>query len=143
MQTPKEIFLELLKPNGRPERVLKQYEALHMCLNDPINTYLRGNRRRGTVSRDRWGTTISFPADAPGAIPRTWRRAALRAGRIAAPPLAPPPERKSSWQASWARVFLSSAIFSWALKTPSPPFMSIPMKCTGSLTTSPTIAWAM
>ena len=69
MQTPKEIFLELLKPNGRPERVLKQYEALHMCLNDPINTYLRGNRRRGTVSRDRWGTTISFPADAPGAIP--------------------------------------------------------------------------
>ena len=69
MQTPKEIFLELLKPNGRPERVLKQYEALHMCLNDPINTYLRGNRRRGTVSRDRWGTTISFPEDAPGAIP--------------------------------------------------------------------------
>ena len=69
MQIPKEIFLELLKPNGRPERVLKQYEALYMCLNDPINTYLRGNRRRGTVSRDRWGTTISFPADAPGAIP--------------------------------------------------------------------------
>ena len=69
MQTPKEIFLELLKPDGRPERVLKQYEALHMCLNDPINTYLRGNRRRGSVSRDRWGTTISFPADAPGAIP--------------------------------------------------------------------------
>ena len=69
MQTPKEIFLELLKPSGRPERVLKQYEALYMCLNDPINTYLRGNRRRGSVSRDRWGTTISFPADAPGAIP--------------------------------------------------------------------------
>lgn len=69
MQTPKEIFLELLKPNGRPERMLKQYEALYMCLNDPINTYLRGNRRRGSVSRDRWGTTISFPADAPGAIP--------------------------------------------------------------------------
>ena len=69
MQTPKEIFLELLQPDGHPERILKQYEALHMCLNDPINTYLRGNRRRGTVSRDRWGTTISFPEDAPGAIP--------------------------------------------------------------------------
>ena len=69
MQTPKEIFLELLKPNGRPERVLRQYEALHMCLTDPINAYLRGNRRRGSVSRDRWGTTISFPEDAPGAIP--------------------------------------------------------------------------
>ncbi len=69
MQTPKEIFLELLKPNGRPERVLKQYEALRLCFDDPINTYLRDNRRRGTVSRDRWGTTISFPEDAPGAIP--------------------------------------------------------------------------
>ena len=69
MQTPKEIFLELLQPDGHPERILKQYEALHLCLTDPINTYLRGNRRRGTVSRDRWGTTISFPEDAPGAIP--------------------------------------------------------------------------
>ena len=69
MQTPKEIFMELLRPDDRPERVLKQYEALHLCLTDPINTYLRGNRRRGTVSRDRWGVTISFPEDAPGAIP--------------------------------------------------------------------------
>ena len=69
MQTAKEIFLELLKPDGRPERVLRQYEALHMCLYDPINTYLRGNRRRGSVTKDRWGTTISFPEDAPGAIP--------------------------------------------------------------------------
>ena len=69
MQTAKDIFLELLKPEGRPERVLRQYEALHMCLYDPINTYLRGNRKRGSVTKDRWGTTISFPEDAPGAIP--------------------------------------------------------------------------
>ena len=61
MSTPKEIFLELIKPDGQPERQLRQYEALHMCLDDPINTYLRGNRKRGTVSVDRWGTTISFP----------------------------------------------------------------------------------
>ena len=44
MQTAKEMFLELLKPDGRPERILKQYEALHLCLYDPINVYLRGNR---------------------------------------------------------------------------------------------------
>ena len=62
--TPKEIFLELLKPNGQPERQLKQYEALHMVLTDPINGYLRGSRVRGSVSKDRWGTTINFPADA-------------------------------------------------------------------------------
>ena len=69
MSTPKEIFLELIKPDGQPERQLRQYEALHMCLDDPINTYLRGNRKRGTVSVDRWGTTISFPQDAPGPMP--------------------------------------------------------------------------
>ncbi|MBQ1319633.1 MAG: cobalamin-dependent protein [Solobacterium sp.] len=69
--TPKEIFLELLKPNGQPERQLKQYEALHMVLTDPINGYLRGSRVRGSVSKDRWGTTINFPADAPGPMPVT------------------------------------------------------------------------
>ena len=69
MQTAKEIFLEMLKPDAQPERQLKQYEALHMCLYDPINAYLRGNRKRGTISVDRWGTTISFPEDAPGAMP--------------------------------------------------------------------------
>ena len=58
--TPKEIFLELLKPNGRPERQLKQYEALHLCLGDPINGYLRGNRVRGSVSKDRWGPPSFF-----------------------------------------------------------------------------------
>ena len=69
MSTPKEIFLELLKPDGQPERQLRQYEALSMCLTDPNNTYRRGNRKRGTVSQDRWGTTISFPEDAPGPTP--------------------------------------------------------------------------
>lgn len=71
MSTPKEIFLELLKPDGQPERQLRQYEALHMCLTDPCNTYLRGNRKRGTTSKDRWGTTILFPEDAPGPMPDT------------------------------------------------------------------------
>ena len=80
MMTPRELFLELLKPDGQPDRQLCQYEALHMCLNDPINTYLRGNRKRGTVSKDRWGTTISFPADAPGPMPVTADGLAVRHG---------------------------------------------------------------
>ena len=71
MSTPKEIFLELIRPDGQPERQLRQYEALHMCLTDPCNTYLRGNRKRGTVSKDRWGTTILFPEEAPGPMPDT------------------------------------------------------------------------
>ena len=71
MSTPKEIFLELLRPDGQPERQLRQYEALSMCFTDPINAYLRGNRKRGSTSVDRWGTTINWPADAPGAMPVT------------------------------------------------------------------------
>lgn len=31
---PKDIFLELLKKDGRPERALKQYEALNVVLYD-------------------------------------------------------------------------------------------------------------
>ncbi len=69
MQTPKEIMLELLKPDGKPERLLKQYEGIHLCLYDPLNGYLRGNRKRGSITKDRWGVTIDFPEDAPGAIP--------------------------------------------------------------------------
>ena len=49
MSTPREIFLEMLKPDGKPERILDQYEALAMMTGDPINKYLRGNRVRGTT----------------------------------------------------------------------------------------------
>lgn len=29
MSTPKEIFLETIKPNGQPERLLRQYEPFY------------------------------------------------------------------------------------------------------------------
>jgi len=67
--TPKEIFLELISPDGRPERQLKQYEALYLALGDPVGRYEHGHRRRGSASRDLWGTTILFPEDAPGPTP--------------------------------------------------------------------------
>lgn len=67
--TPGEIFLEYLKPDGRPERQLKQYEAVQVVFQEPVSGYLRGNRKRGSVSVDRFGTTILFPEDAPGATP--------------------------------------------------------------------------
>lgn len=69
MSTPKEIFLELLKPDGKPERMLCQYEPIFLNFIDPVNFYLNANRRRGSVSKDRWGCTITFPEDAPGAMP--------------------------------------------------------------------------
>lgn len=67
--TPAEIFRETLRRDGRPERQLLQYEALGMVMGSPIDKYLRGNRVRGTTSRDRWGTTIIFAEDAPGPTP--------------------------------------------------------------------------
>ncbi len=69
MMTPAELFLENLKPDGRPDRQLKQYEALHILFDNPMDAYLRGNRVPGSTSVDRWGTTILFPEDAPGAMP--------------------------------------------------------------------------
>lgn len=67
--TAKEIFLELLKPDGKPERQLVQYEALQMALGDPIGRYLHEGRMPGATITDRWGTVIEWPADAPGSMP--------------------------------------------------------------------------
>ena len=67
--TAKEIFLELLKPDGKPERQLVQYEALQMALGDPIGRYLHQGRMPGATITDRWGTVIDWPADAPGSMP--------------------------------------------------------------------------
>ena len=150
MSTPREIFLEMLKPDGKPERILDQYEALAMMTGDPINKYLRGNRVRGTTSVDRWGTTILFPADAPGPMPDTgdelkvlrditrWRE------YVHAPDIEancsegweeirakPRPCAAKSWSpGSWARASSSSATSSWALRTRSPTSTSTPTRCT-------------
>lgn len=67
--TAKEIFLELLKPDGRPERQLVQYEALQMALGDPAGGFLHQGRRPGATITDLWGTVIEWPEDAPGSMP--------------------------------------------------------------------------
>ncbi len=67
--TAKEIFLELLKPDGRPERQLVQYEALEMVVAHPIGAYVRPGFRPGASITDRWGVRTDWPLDAPGAMP--------------------------------------------------------------------------
>lgn len=69
MQNAKEIFHELLKPDGRPERQLIQYEALQMVVMHPIGGYIRPGFRPGATIQDRWGTVIDWPIDAPGSMP--------------------------------------------------------------------------
>ena len=68
--TPKEIFLETLKPDGKPERLLKQYEALCFLKNDPIRNYIyKGRNIPGQTTVDPWGTTHVFLKGAPSSAP--------------------------------------------------------------------------
>lgn len=67
----KEIFLEMLKPDGKPERQLVQYEALNLWRFDPVNAYLMNGRHPGMTGKDHWGVTIAWPADHPGQQPIT------------------------------------------------------------------------
>lgn len=69
MLTPKQNFLETLKADGKPDRLVNQYQPLVPIMNDPLQKYTRGNRVRGKTSVDRWGTEILFPEDAPGPMP--------------------------------------------------------------------------
>lgn len=71
MQTPKEIFMEMLKPDGHPERQLKQYEALSMVLTDPCNIYLHANFDETRKAVNKWGVTLILPEGAPGSMPYT------------------------------------------------------------------------
>ncbi len=71
MQTPKEIMLELLKPDGHPERQLKQYEALNFNMFDPASRMMRSGIGRGNTGVNPWGVTISWPEWAPGPMPVT------------------------------------------------------------------------
>lgn len=69
MLTPKENFLETLKKDGTPDRLVNQYQPFVPIMNDPLQKFTRGNRVRGKTSVDRWGTEILFPQDAPGPMP--------------------------------------------------------------------------
>lgn len=69
MLTPKQNLLETLKPDGKPDRLVNQYEPFVPIMVDPLQKYTRGNRVRGKTSIDRWGTEILFPEDAPGPMP--------------------------------------------------------------------------
>lgn len=69
MLTPKENLLETLRLGGRPDRLVDQYEPFVVVMNDPVRIYTSGNRVKGTRSKDRWGTTIDWPADQFAAMP--------------------------------------------------------------------------
>ena len=70
MKNAKELFLEMINnPEAKSERLLDQYEALSVCLTDPINGLLLGGYHPGVTMPNAWGVTISWPEDHPGMQP--------------------------------------------------------------------------
>lgn len=46
MLSKKENFLQTLLPNGKPDRLIKQFEGTVFLTGDPVNYYVRGDRFR-------------------------------------------------------------------------------------------------
>lgn len=69
MYTPKQNFLETLKRNGKPDRLVNQFQPFVTIMNDPVQVFTRGNRVKGSVTKDRWGTEIAWPEDQHAAMP--------------------------------------------------------------------------
>ena len=70
MLSAKQNFLETIKPGGKPDRIVKQYEATSFLPGDPVGSYVRGARRPGMAPlKDLWGTTIVWPENTIAAMP--------------------------------------------------------------------------
>lgn len=70
MLNAKQNFLETIKPGGKPDRIVKQFEGTTLILGDPVNFYVRGSRFPGMpASKDKWGTTVIWPKDVIAAMP--------------------------------------------------------------------------
>ena len=74
MLTAKENFLETLKPDGKPDRLVNDYEALAAVRSDPVFRYIRGNRIKGKTTQDPWGVTITWPEEQLFAFPTEWNK---------------------------------------------------------------------
>ena len=70
MLTAKENFLETIKPEGKPDRLIKQYEGTAYFPPSPATTYIRGKRHPGMDPLvDLFGTTILWPEHQVAAMP--------------------------------------------------------------------------
>ena len=70
MLSAKENFLETIKKDGKPDRLVKQFEGTVFFPPSPASTYIRGNRHRGMEPlKDRFGTEILWPENQVAAMP--------------------------------------------------------------------------
>lgn len=69
MLTAKQNFLETIKKDGKPDRLVNDYEALKPIMVDPLMRFTRGNRKKGFTTKDQWGTTYLWPEEQMFAFP--------------------------------------------------------------------------
>ena len=70
MLSARENFLETIRPDGKPDRLMKQFEGTVFYPPNPASMYIRGNRHRGMDPlKDRFGTTILWPENQIAAMP--------------------------------------------------------------------------
>ncbi|MDR3278408.1 MAG: uroporphyrinogen decarboxylase (URO-D) [Oscillospiraceae bacterium] len=69
MLSVKENLLETLKKDGKPDRLVNEWEPFAFLPVDPICAYTLGGRKPGTSVRDRWGTMIAWPEGQIAAMP--------------------------------------------------------------------------
>jgi hypothetical protein len=70
MLTPKQNFLETVNQDGKPDRLVKQFEKCEFFRSDPVAIYARGIRYKGMPPlKDKWGTTVLWPETQVAAMP--------------------------------------------------------------------------
>jgi len=68
MYSPKENLLRTLRGES-PDSLVCEWEPFVSVQSDPVMRFLRGNRKKGETTKDRFGTTIVWPEDQFGAMP--------------------------------------------------------------------------
>jgi len=64
MLTARQNFLETIRRDGQPDRLVNQYEATRAFRGDPLSGYVQGNRFRGMEPlKDLWGVTFVWPQE--------------------------------------------------------------------------------
>ncbi|MDR0874615.1 MAG: uroporphyrinogen decarboxylase (URO-D) [Clostridiales Family XIII bacterium] len=69
MLTVRENFLETIKPDGKPDRLVNGYEFMELIVPDPLLIASSHNLERGTRGLDGFGITWEWSQDQPAAAP--------------------------------------------------------------------------
>lgn len=69
MLTKKENFLETLKVDGKPDRLVNHWEAIRIAYGDPYMMSSHANIQKGEEGFDPWGSAVAWPEDQPNVVP--------------------------------------------------------------------------